>query len=100
MSTGDEVEHYAQEVDRFGGGSVMVWAGIHHGCRTAFVHVAGALTGIRYRDEILHHHVIPHMNVNGGIFQYDSARPHVARVRSFCSATMSRHYLGLTVRRI
>ena len=77
-------ERYApncvQQVDRFGGGSVMVWAGIHHGGRTALVHVAGTLTGIRYRDEILQHHVIPHMNVNGGMFQHDNARPHVARV--------------------
>ncbi|XP_041357479.1 glutaredoxin domain-containing cysteine-rich protein CG12206-like [Gigantopelta aegis] len=58
----------------------MVWAGIHHGGRTALVHVAGALTDIRYRYEVLQHHVIPHMNVNGGMFQHDNARPHVARV--------------------
>ena len=30
--------------------------------------VAGILTGIRYRNEILQHHVILHMNVNGGMF--------------------------------
>lgn len=69
-----------QQGDRFGGGSVMVWAGIHHAGRTPLVHVAGALTGIRYRDEILQPHVIPHINANGGLFQHDNARPHVARV--------------------
>ena len=70
-----------QQVDRAGGGSVVVGAGIHHGGRTAFVQGAGGLTGIRYRDQILQHHVIPHMNVNGGMFQHDNARPHFARVR-------------------
>ena len=58
----------------------MVWARIHHSDRTALVGVAGALTGIRYRDEILQHQVIPHMNINGGMFHHDNARPHVARV--------------------
>ena len=57
----------------------MVWAGIHHGGRTALVHVAGALTGIRYRDEILQHHVISHMNFNGDMFQHETAGTHVAR---------------------
>ena len=37
-----EGEHYVlncmQQVDRFGGGSVMVWEGIHYGGRMAFVH--------------------------------------------------------------
>ena len=69
-----------QECDRFGGGSVMVWGGIHYGGRTALVQVAGALTGVRYRDEILQRHVVPLLNVNGGIFQHDNARPHIARV--------------------
>ncbi|XP_041357449.1 helicase with zinc finger domain 2-like [Gigantopelta aegis] len=64
----------------FSGGSVMVWAGIHHGGRTALLRVAVARTGIKYRDDILQHHVIPHMNFNGGMFQHDNARPHVARV--------------------
>ena len=57
-----------------------MWAGIHHGDRTARVHLAGALAGIGYRDEILQYHVIPHVIVNGGIFEHDNAKPHVARV--------------------
>ena len=56
-----------RKVDRFGGGSVMLWARIHHGGRTTIVHVAGALTGIRYRDDIMQHHVIPHISFNCGI---------------------------------
>ena len=50
----------------------------HHCGRTVLVHVAGELTGIRYRDEMLQHHVIPHMKINGGMFQEDNAAPHVA----------------------
>lgn len=77
-------ERYApncvQQVVPFGGGSVMVWAGIHHGGRTPLVHVAGALTGVRYRDLILQPYVLPHVNVHGGQFQQDNARPHIARV--------------------
>ena len=44
------------------------------------MHLAGALTGIGYRDEILQYHVIPHVIVNGGMFEHDNAKPHVARV--------------------
>ena len=78
----------------FGADSVMVLAGIHHGGRTALVHVGGALTVIRHRD------VIPVMDVNCGLFQHDNVRPDVARVRSFCSTKTFRHYIGLSVRRI
>ena len=37
----------------FGGGSVMVWGGITAHGRTPLVVVAGNLTGIRYRDEMM-----------------------------------------------
>ena len=43
----------------------MVWAGIHHGGGTGRVHGAGELTGVRHPDEILQHHVVLHMDVNG-----------------------------------
>ena len=60
---------------------VVSWCGIHSGGRTVLVHAVGALTGFRYQDEILQHHVIPHLNVSGRMFQIDNDRPHVARVR-------------------
>ena len=66
-----------QHIDRFGGGSVMVLTSIHHGGRTALVHAARVLMGIRYRNEILQHHVILHMNVNGEVLQHDNARPDI-----------------------
>jgi hypothetical protein len=43
----------------FGGGSVMVWGGITAHGRTPLVVVAGNLTGIRYRDEMVQPYVIP-----------------------------------------
>jgi hypothetical protein len=43
--------------------------------------VAGNLTGIRYRDEIVQPYVIPfiHAQVNNVTFQQNNARPHVTR---------------------
>ena len=61
----------------FGGGSVMVWGGI-----TLLVVVAGNLTGMRYRDEIVQPYVIPFIQAqaNNVTFQQDNVRPPVARV--------------------
>ena len=39
--------------DRFGGESVMVWAGIFHGGRTQLKIVQGTLDAVKYRDDIL-----------------------------------------------
>ena len=76
---------------------LVVGAGIHHGGRTALVHVAGAQTGMRCRYGILQHHVIPHIvNVDGGMFQ---TTLHVL-VRGFYSATTSKHHFGVPVHRI
>lgn len=69
-----------QEVDRFGGISVMMWAAIFHTGRTDLVHVNGTLTAQRYCDEILQPHIVPIMQNNGRIFQHDNARPHTARL--------------------
>lgn len=69
------------EVDRFGGGSVMVWGGICGGNRTRLVVVNGTLTSQRYRDEILSPVVLPYLRTNGpGLtFQQDNATAHTAR---------------------
>ena len=71
------------EHDRFGGGSVLVWAGISYDGRTdLYVIRNGALTGVRYRDEILHPIVRPYAGACGPgfIMMDDNARPHRARV--------------------
>ena len=68
------------EVDRFGGGSVMVWGGISHGVKSPLVVLGGTLTAVRYRDEILRPIAVPLVQQHNLIFQQDNARPHVARV--------------------
>ena len=78
------VERFADacvpERDRFGGGSVMVWGGISHGLKSPLIVIAGNLTGVRYRDEILRTVAVPFVQQQHLIFQQDYARPHVARV--------------------
>ncbi len=79
-------ERYADccvaEHDRFGGGSVMVWGGISITGKTDLHVVEGNLTGVRYRDEILHPIVRPYAGAIGDDFVLmdDNARPHRARV--------------------
>ena len=68
------------ETDRFGGPSVMVWAGIHHGGKTDLQFIAGNLTGMRYRDEILQPIVVPYVRRHHLTLQQDNARPHTARI--------------------
>ena len=79
-------ERYADccvtEHDRFGDGSVMVWAGISIDGKTDLHVIPGNLSGVRYRDEILHPIVIPYAGAvgYGFILMDDNARPHRARV--------------------
>ena len=68
------------ERDRFGGGSVMVWGGIAHGIKSQLIIVAGNITAVRYRDEILRPVAVPLVQQRNLILQQDNARPHVARV--------------------
>jgi hypothetical protein len=64
------------------GGSVMVWAGISIDGKTDLHVIAGNLSGVRYRDEILHPIVKPYAGAvgDGFILMDDNARPHRARV--------------------
>ena len=69
-------------VDRYGGGSVMVWGGISYDNRTPLVIVRGNLNAQRYRDEILGPVVVPFMTANPHVttLQQDNARCHTARL--------------------
>ena len=68
------------ERDHYGGGSVMVWAGIHHDGKTDLVIVPRNLTAQRYCDGIKEPVVVPYLQQhNVGIFQHDNAHPHSAR---------------------
>ena len=71
-----------QEVTAFGGGSVMIWAGITATQRTPAVIIPGNLNSRRYIAEIVTPHVIPMSQQYGNafIFQDDNARPHRARI--------------------
>jgi hypothetical protein len=64
--------------DRFGGGSVMVCAGIFNDSRTQLKIVQGTLNAVKYRDDILDPIVLPFLPQRN--FQHDNARCHVARV--------------------
>ena len=58
----------------------MVWGGISHWLKSLLIVIAGNLTGVRYRDEILRPVAVPFVQQLHLIFQQDNARPHVARV--------------------
>ena len=70
------------ESDRFGGGRVMVWAGICHGGCIQLIIVQGTLNAVKYRDDILDPIVLPFLQQRNfdHVFQHDNARYHVARV--------------------
>ena len=69
-----------EELDSFGGGSVMMWAAISKDRKTDLVHVSGNLTAVRYRDDILQPHLMHVTDQQRDLFQQDNARPHKARV--------------------
>ena len=71
------------EHDRFGGGSVMVWAGISAQGKTDLnVIDNGTLTALRYVNEILDVYVRPYAGAVGEnfILMDDNARAHTARI--------------------
>ena len=71
------------EHDRYGGPSVLVWGGFSYDVSTdLYVIASGALTGVRYRDEILHEFVRPYAGAVGQDFvlKDDNAHPHRACV--------------------
>ena len=79
------------ERDRFEGGSVMFWGGIAHGIKSQLIIVAGNMTAVRYRDEILRPVAVPLVQQRNLILQQDNARPHVARV---CQDFLANSYIA------
>ena len=70
-----------REVDRFGGGSVMVWGAIRFGWRSPLLIIEGNLTARLYAEIILEGQIIPYCtNDQRSIFMQDNARPHVAEI--------------------
>ena len=66
--------------DRWGGGSVMVWGGIHQRGRTNLIVLNGNLNARRYIDEVLLPEVVPYVRRHNLSLQQDNARPHSARL--------------------
>ena len=67
----------------YGGGSVLVWAGISFESRTELVLIEnGSLTSVRYVENILNEYVGPFMATLGAdaVFIHDNARPHTGRI--------------------
>jgi transposase len=71
-----------QEVDRFGRGSVMVWAGISIDNRIDLIGVPGRLNAMNYIENILEDHVVPAAYGVGQnfILMQDNAKPHTAGI--------------------
>ena len=71
-------DNCVDEVDRFGGGGLLVWASIAYGHRTPMVFIDGRLTAQRYVDLILRPVVVPFIRQHNVTFQHDNTRAHVA----------------------
>lgn len=72
---------FVRERSPYGGGGLMVWAGVSSGGRTdLYVIQGGTLNAVRYRDEILRPFVVPYAGAIGDSFLLmdDNARPHRA----------------------
>ena len=66
--------------DRFGGGSIMVWAGISLHTKTQLVHIQGNLNAQRYQNEVIRPILIPHIRANRVmLLAQDNATCHTAR---------------------
>ncbi|GFU57523.1 DDE_3 domain-containing protein [Trichonephila clavipes] len=68
-----------REIDNYGGGGLMVWAGIMLDGRTPLhIFERGSVTGVRYRDEVLESYVCLFRDACGPefILMDDNARSH------------------------
>lgn len=77
-------ERHAQncvvEVDQFGGGSLMLWAGISMNKKTPIVTIQDNLTARKYQTDVVLPFVIPHIRANRRMaLAQDNAPCHAAR---------------------
>jgi transposase len=83
-------EACVQPFDRWGGGSIHVWAGISQFGRTDLVIFDRNVNAQTYVQDVLTPAVVPYINQHfhgHGTLQHDNARPHTARVtRNFLAA--------------
>ena len=68
------------ETQQFGGGSILVWAGISMHTKTQIVRVNGNLNARRYQTDIITPVLLPHLRANRGMMvAQDNAPCHAAR---------------------
>ena len=73
-------ENCVVEIEPFGGGSIMMFAGISMHTKTPIVRRQGAVNAVRYQNDILLPLVIPHIRANRGmILAQDNATCYSAR---------------------
>ena len=73
-------ENYVVETEPFGGGSIIMFAGISMHTKTPIVRLQGAVDAVRYQNDILLPLVIVHIRANRGmILAKDNAPCHSAR---------------------
>ena len=93
--TGESMdENNIVELDRYGGGSVMIWEGIlvRHSGKTELVTVNGRLNALRYCDEIIIPVVVPALQRGrADILQQNNIRCHVVRHTIFSPFTAEQH---------
>lgn len=76
------------EVDQFGGGSLMLWAGVSMHTKTPVVTIQGNLNAQKYQTDVLLPHLIPHIRANRGMgLMQDNAPCHAARTTQNLLAT-------------
>ena len=70
------------ELDRFGGGGVMVWGAVNYSFRLRLLIIHDNLTVRRYVDEILRPELVPLLRRqhNPMVFQQDNNRLHTSRL--------------------
>ena len=68
-----------QQHDRWGDGSVLVWAGVSSATRTQLVILNGPVNAQTYQNQVLNPVVRPFIRQHGGLLQQDNARAHTAR---------------------
>ncbi|KAJ4451781.1 hypothetical protein ANN_03253 [Periplaneta americana] len=75
------IEPNILEIDRFGGGSIMVWANISLETKTALTVVPDWLNAIGYVENILQH-ILPVMECMdaGFVLMHDNVRAHIVTV--------------------
>ena len=76
---GERFANCCVQHDRWGGGSVLVWAGLTSATRSQLVILNGPVNAQTYQNQVLNPVVRPFIRQHCGLLQQDNARAHTAR---------------------